>query len=285
MQVPEHPAMPAVAPLPRDVLAGNRAVGRVALTVVNREGASRRGRVHEAGMLRVRFPNGASRDTLDAVIINSAGGMTGGDRSSIDLKVEAGARLMITTAAAEKIYRSSAADTQIDVKLKVGTGGALAWLPQETILFDQSRMRRAVDVDVAAGASLLLGEAIVFGRTAMNESVVSGYLFDRWRVRVAGALVFAETVRLDGRIAERLAAPAIGGGCVAIATLISAPGNDEIVAAVRAVRESFIGEVDASAWNGFAVVRLIAADGAVLRRDLIGVLRALGVPLPRLWLN
>jgi urease accessory protein len=241
--------------------------------------------VYEAGMLRVRFPNSASRDTLDAVIINSAGGMTGGDRSSIDLNVEAGARLTITTAAAEKIYRSLAADTQIDVKLTIGAGGALAWLPQETILFDQARLRRGIDVDIAAGASLLLGEAIVFGRAAMNESVISGYLFDRWRVRVAGALVFAETVRLDGGIAERLAVPAIGGGCVTMATLISVPGNDGTVAAVRAVRESFIGEVDASAWNGFAVVRLIAADGAALRHDFIGVLRALGAPLPRLWLN
>jgi urease accessory protein len=285
MQISEHLALPATAPSPSDVLAGNRAVGRIALTVVGREGSSERGRVHEAGMLRVRFPNDASRDTLNAVIINSAGGMTGGDRSSIDLKVEAGAQMTVTTAAAEKIYRSLATDTQVDVKLTIGTGGALTWLPQETILFDQARLRRAIDVDVAAGASLLLSEAIVFGRTAMNESVVSGYLFDRWRVRVDGALVFAETVRLDGRIAERLAVPAIGGGCVAIATLMSVPGNDETVAAVRAAQESFIGEVGASAWNGFAVVRLIAADGAALRRDLIGVLRALGAPLPRLWLN
>jgi urease accessory protein len=285
MQIPEHPALPATAPSPGDVLAGNRAVGRIALTVVGHADASRRGRVYEAGMLRVRFPNSVNRDTLDAVIINSAGGMTGGDRSSIDLNVEAGARLTITTAAAEKIYRSLGPDTEINVKLAVDAGGALAWLPQETILFDQARLRRAIDVDIAAGASLLLGEAIVFGRAAMDESVVSGYLFDRWRVRVDGALVFAETVRLDGRIAERLAVPAIGGGCVAIATLISIPGNDQTVAAVRALRESFIGEVDASAWNGFAVVRLIAADGAALRHDLIGVLRALGAPLSRLWLN
>jgi urease accessory protein len=285
MQIPEHPALSTIAPSPSDVFAGNRAVGRIALTVVGHEGASRRGRVYEAGMLRVRFPNAASRDTLDAVIINSAGGMTGGDRAGIDIHVEAGARLTITTAAAEKIYRSSAADTQVDVKLTIGADGALAWLPQETILFDQARLHRAIDVDIAAGGSLLLGEAVVFGRAAMNESVVNGYLFDRWRVRVAGALVFAETVRLDGRIAQRLAVPAIGGGCVAIATLISIPGNDETVAAVRAVRESFIGEVGASAWNGFAVVRLIAADGAALRRDLIGVLRVLGAPLPRLWLN
>jgi urease accessory protein len=52
------------------------------------------------------------------------------------------------------------------------------------------------------------------------------------------------------------------------------------------MRESFSGEVGVSAWNGFAVARLVARDSAALRRDLVCVLTALGaVPLPRLWLN
>ncbi len=283
MQLVEYPPIPATVQLPGDVFAGNRAVGRIALTVAGHDGTCRRSRVHEAGMLRVRFPNAASRDTLDAVIINTAGGMTGGDRARLDLKVEAGGRLTVTTAAAEKIYRSMAADTQIDVKVDIGAGSALAWLPQETILFNHARLRRTIDVALAPGARLLLAEAIVFGRSAMGETVVSGLLFDRWRVRVDGALVFAESVRLDGGIAERLADPAIGGGCAAAATLIAIPGDDATVAAVRAVQDDFGAEVGASAWNGLAVVRLLAADGAALRHDLIGVLRALGVQLPRLW--
>jgi urease accessory protein len=285
MQLPEYPPIPATAQLPDDVFAGNRAVGTIALTVANHNGASRRGRVHEAGMLRVRFPNPASRDTLDAVIINTAGGMTGGDRARLDIKVEARGRLTVTTAAAEKIYRSMAADTQIEVKLDIGAGGVLAWLPQETILFNQARLRRTIDVVLAPSARLLLAEAIVFGRSAMGETVLSGLLFDRWRVRVDGALVFAETTCLEGAIAERLADPAIGGGRAAAATLIAIPGDDATVAAVRAAQGDFGAEVGASAWNGLAVVRLLAANGAALRHDLTGVLRALGVPLPRPWQN
>jgi urease accessory protein len=285
MQVRGHPATPVTAPLSSDVFAGNRAVGRIALTVVSHDGASRRGRVHEAGMLRVRFPNGTAGGALDVVLINSAGGLTGGDRCTIEFEVEAGAKLTVTTAAAEKIYRSLGPDADIDVKLDVGCGGALTWLPQETILFDRARLCRNIDVALTRGARLLLAEAAVFGRSAMGETVVSGFFSDRWRVRVDGALVFAETVRLDGRIAERLAVPAIGGGCLAIATVLSIPGNDETVAAVRAEQDSFVGEVGVSAWNGLAVVRLIAADGAALRRDLVAVFRALGAPLPRLWLN
>jgi urease accessory protein len=274
----------ANAPAQDEIFAGNRAVGRIALTVAASGSGSRRARVHEAGSLRVRFPNGTSRGTLDAVIVNTAGGMTGGDRFDIDMTVGAGARLTVTTAAAEKIYRSLGPNTQVGVKADVGPGGALAWLPQETILFDQVRLRRTIEVDLASDAGLVLAEAIVFGRSAMGEAVLRGDLFDRWRVRIGGTLVFAETLRLDGAIAQRLAQRAVAGKNVAIASVLKLPGDDTGVAAVRAV--DFAGEVGVSAWNGLAVARLVAPDGATLRRDLIGVLTALGAgPLPRLWLN
>jgi urease accessory protein len=274
----------ANAPAQDEIFAGNRAVGRIALTVAASGSGSRRARVHEAGSLRVRFPNGTSRGTLDAVIVNTAGGMTGGDRFDIDMTVGAGARLTVTTAAAEKIYRSLGANTHVGVKADVGPGGALAWLPQETILFDQVRLRRTIEVDLARDAGLVLAEAIVFGRSAMGEAVLRGDLFDRWRVRVGGALVFAETLRLDGAIAQRLAQRAVAGKNVAIASVLKLPGDDTGVAAVRAI--DFAGEVGVSAWNGLVVARLVAPDGAALRRDLIGVLTALSIePLPRLWLN
>ena len=277
----------AVGTQPRDdVFAGNRALGRVAFAVSAASGVSRRARVHEAGALRIRFPNSDGHGRLDAVIVNTAGGMAGGDRFAIDIEVGAGAALTVTTAAAEKVYRSLAPDTSIDVKLKVGASGALAWLPQETILFDQVRLARTIDVELARGARLLLAEAAVFGRSAMGETIVSGRCFDRWRVRVDCSLVFAETIRLDGAIAQRLAEKAIADGGVAVASVIKIPGDEAGVEAVRAVGEGFAGEVGASSWNGIAAARLVAADGAVLRRDLVRVLMALGdAPLPRLWLN
>ncbi len=274
------------APLRNEIFAGNRAVGRVAFTVAAGLGGSRRGRVHEAGSLRVRFPNGNSRAALEAVIINTAGGMTGGDRFDVDIKVGAGARLSVTTAAAEKIYRSLGPDTDIGVKLEVGPGGALAWLPQETIVFDQARLRRGIDIELARDANLVLAEAAVFGRSAMGEAVVQGQFFDRWRLRVGGALVFAETLRLDGEIAQRLAQRAVTAGGMAVASIIKYPGDDSDAAAVRVVQDRFAGEVGISAWNGLVVARLVASDGAALRRDLVAVLTALdAAPLPRLWLN
>jgi urease accessory protein len=274
------------APLRNQIFAGNRAVGRIAFTVAAGPGGSRRGRVHESGSLRVRFPNGNSQAALEAVIVNTGGGMTGGDRFEVGIKVGAGARLSVTTAAAEKIYRSLGPDTDICVKLDVGPGGVLAWLPQETIVFDQARLRRSIDIALARDANLLLAEAAVFGRSAMGEAVVQGHFFDRWRVRVGGALVFAETLRLDGDIAQRLAQRAIASGGVAVASVIKYPGNDGDAVAVRAMQDRFTSEVGISAWNGLVVARLVANDGAALRHDLVAVLIALdAAPLPRLWLN
>jgi urease accessory protein len=274
------------APLRNEIFAGNRAVGRIAFTVASTLDISRRGRVHESGSLRVRFPNGNSLGALEAVIVNTGGGMTGGDRFDVDIKVGAGARLSVTTAAAEKVYRSLGPDTDVDVTLDVGPGGALAWLPQETIMFDQARLRRSIDIELARDANLLLAEAAVFGRSAMGETVVQGHFFDRWRLRVEGALAFAETLRLDGDIAQRLAQRAIASGGVAVASVIKYPGSDADAAAIRAVQDHFAGEVGVSTWNGLVVARLVASDGAALRRDLVAVLSALdAAPLPRLWLN
>ena len=274
------------APLRNEIFAGNRAVGRIAFTVASTLDVSRRGRVHESGSLRVRFPNGNSQAGLEAVIVNTGGGMTGGDRFNVDIEVGAGARLTVTTAAAEKIYRSLGPDTDIGVKLDVGPGGALAWLPQETIMFDQAQLRRGIDIELAPAANLLLAEAAVFGRSAMGEAVVQGHFFDRWRLRIGGALIFAETLRLDGDIAQRLAQRAIASGGVAVASIIKYPGGDGDAAAVRAMQDRFAGEVGVSSWNGLVVARLVATDGAALRRDLVAVLTALdAAPLPRLWLN
>jgi urease accessory protein len=276
----------AGTPAQSEIFAGNRAISRIALSVAADADRSRRQRVHEEGALRVRFPNVSNRDALEAVIVNTAGGMAGGDRFDLDITVGSGAKLTITTAAAEKIYRSLGPDTEIRVKLDIGSAGTLGWLPQETILFDQIRLHRSIEADLAPDASLLLAEGVVFGRSAMGETLAHGHFFDRWRVRRAGALIFAESLRLDDAIAERLSQWAVAGGAAAIASVLKVPGDDAAVAAVRAKEKDFAGEVGVSAWNGLALARLVAPDGAALHRDLIAVLTAFGnMPLPRLWLN
>ena len=264
------------------IFAANRAVGSLSFSVKQVAGKTRRARVHEAGSLRVRCP-GAPAAELEAVLINTAGGVAGGDRFALDITAEQGTRLVVTTAAAEKVYRTLGPDSVIAVKLDVAAGAALAWLPQETILFDRARMLRSIEVSLAPDASLFLAEAIVFGRSGMGETVDEGALIDRWRVRRGGKLIYAETVRLDGAIAARLAEPAVAKSGVAIATVLIVPGGDAAIAAVRAL--AFEGEVGASSWNGIAAVRLCANDAAALRRDLVHVMTAVRGALPRIWTN
>jgi len=264
------------------IFAANRATGTIALSVAAEGGRTRRSKVHEAGSLRVRFPN-VTTDALEAVIVNTGGGMTGGDRFNIAIEVGEGARLVAGTAAAEKIYRSNGPDAEMSVALSVAAGGHLAWLPQETILFDNARLSRRLDIDLAENAFLIMAEAVVFGRAAMGEAMQQGFVADRWRLKRGGRLVYADSLRLDGAIADTLGQRAATHGGIALATVLIAPGGEAQLSAVRALEEQFVGEVGISAWNGIAVVRLCAKDGAALRRDLIAVLDALGTTVPRLW--
>jgi urease accessory protein len=263
--------------------AENRAVGGITLAVRASGAVTRRARVREDGPLRVRCP-GPISDELEAVIVNTGGGVAGGDRLRLDVTVEPGARLVVTTAAAEKVYRTLEAAATIDVKLSVGAAASLAWMPQEMIVFDRARLKRAIDIDLAADARLLLAEAIVFGRSGMGEAVRDGFLFDRWRLRRGGRLIHAEAMRLDGAVANKLAQPAVAKGGIALATVLIVPGEE--AAGVRALGNRLRGEAGASTWNGLTVVRLCAPDGAALRHDLLAVLAVLrGAPLPRLLLN
>ncbi|MGY4316262.1 urease accessory protein UreD [Bradyrhizobium sp. JR3.5] len=265
--------------------AANRAQGAVRFGVHRKDGVTRRGDLHESGSLRVRFPS-PEDDGLSAMFVNTAGGIAGGDRFDIAIAAGQGARLTLTTAAAEKVYRAPGAAARLDIALKVADGAHLSWLPQETILFDRARIHRGFDIDLAEGASLLLCEIVVFGRAAMGETMRHGEFVDRWRMRRGGRLVFAETIRLDGEIGDKLARPAIAGGGCAIGTALIVPGDEALVGRIREASDSFGAEVGISAWNGFAMARFCAQDAARLRADMMAVLgRASLVPLPRLWLN
>jgi urease accessory protein len=265
--------------------AANRARGAVKFAVRLQGGVTRRGDLHESGSLRVRFPS-PEGEGLSAVFVNTAGGIAGGDRFDIDIAAGEGARLTLTTAAAEKVYRAAGLAAGLNIALRGEAGSQLAWLPQETILFDRARIERRIDIDLAENASLLLCEIVVFGRVAMGERMQHGEFVDRWRLRRGGKLVFAETIRLDGNIGEKLARPAVANGGVAIGTALIVPGDEPLLERIREASQSFGGEAGISAWNGFAMARFCAQDAAKLRADMMTVLgRASATPLPRLWLN
>ena len=267
------------------IFAANRARGSVSFDVHQIEGVTRRRLLYESGSLRVRFPS-PEAEGLSAVFVNTAGGVAGGDAFGIEIAAGEGTRLSVTTAAAEKIYRAEGPAARLDIALKAAAGAHIAWLPQETILFDRARVSRHIDIDLAGSASLLLCEIVVFGRTAMGERMQTGEFTDRWRLRRGGRLVFAENIRLDGDIGEKLGRAAVAKGGVAIGTALIVPGDEALVERIRELTNSFGGEVGISSWNGFALARFCAQDAGKLRADMMAVLgRASGEALPRLWLN
>src|SRR5258706_8769444 len=162
------------------IFEANRARGKVAFDVRIEDGITRRGRLHESGSLRVRFPS-PEAEGLSAVLVNTAGGVAGGDRFDIGITAGEGSRLTLTTAAAEKVYRAPAAAAQLNIALRAAAGSHLAWLPQETILFDGARIFRRIDIDLAEDASLLLCEIGVFGRSALGQRMLHGEFAERWR--------------------------------------------------------------------------------------------------------
>ena len=129
--------------------------------------------MHEAGSLRVRCP-GAPAEELEAVIINTAGGIAGGDRFALDIAAGQGTRLVVTTAAAEKVYRTLGPDSVIDVKLDVARGRCARLAAAGNDPVRSRAATRSIEVDLAPDARLFLAEAIVFGRSGMGEAVEEG---------------------------------------------------------------------------------------------------------------
>jgi urease accessory protein len=244
-------------------------------------------RIEESGSMRIRLPRGEGAG-LDAVLVNTAGGIACGDRFKVSIETQAGASVTVATPAAEKIYRSDGPVAEFCVNLALGAGSRLDWLPQETILFDKARLKRRLEADMHENARLSLFEAVVFGRQAYAERITDGFFEDRWRIRRGQHLAYADTLRLNGPIADLLQKPSVGNGARALATFIHvAPDAEARLETVREHLPSGNGcEAAASAWNGLLAVRFCAVTIEALRTAAYPFLLAFrGEPLPRVWLS
>lgn len=233
-----------------------------------------------SGAMKALFPRG---DGLQAIAINTAGGLTGGDRMEIAATAGRGSDLTLTTQAAERCYRALDGHAQVRAHLTVEEDAALAWLPQETILFDGSALKRRLAADLAETGRLLLVEPVIFGRAAMGESVRRALFHDEIFVRRAGRPLYLDRVRLEGDIAAELDRPAVAAGARAMAcALYVAPDAEAQIGPVRAMLPE-TGGASLLAPDALTV-RLLAADGFELRRTLLPLLDRLSRnALPRSW--
>jgi urease accessory protein len=245
-------------------------------------GRSRIEQLYQEGCAKIRLPDTFS-DEMEAILINSSGGLTGGDQLEWHAVAGANTRLVVTTQACEKIYKASSGTADVAARVTVGPGAKLHWLPQETILFDRASLTRRLDADIDATGEFIAVEAVLLGRQAMGEAMEQGLFRDRWRIRHGGRLVHAEDLRLDGDVSKLTAKASVLGGQVAFATLLYIGALAEsLVDKLRAV----IGDAGGvSEWQGKLVVRVAAGDGFRLRKILFPVISLLrnGAPVPKVW--
>jgi urease accessory protein len=277
--------MDSLAPVePGGDLAGRQRARAEARASFARVGArTEPARLFETGGLRWRFPR--SSNPCEAAIVNTGGGVAGGDSYSVSLTLSEGAEVEAATPSAERIYRSDGLAASIATRLTLEPGARLFWLPQETLVFDGARLERRLEVETSGEAEFLMAETLVFGRLAMGETQIDASVRDSWRIRRDGQLVFADETRIDhaGATLERKAA---GAGVRALSTIVaSSPNVEARLPDLRAALETAGSDIEsgASAFDGLIVARLLAASFDQLRMGLVASIIALGGRKPRLW--
>jgi urease accessory protein len=273
--------------------AHQRAFGRLRVGFERRGAITALAVLRQEGCLKARHPRPEPGSIAETVLLNTSGGITGGDDLGIDIRAGAGTRLVVTTQAAERLYRATAGSppATIRTRLQADADATLEWLPQETILFDACRVDRTLAVDLAPSARFLGVESLLFGRQASGETLGRAWLTDRIRIRQGGALLLHDATRIAGDASVLMARAGTFGDARAMATIVAvSPETEQAVPALRAALGGgtlALGPLEAgiSAWNGLVLARILAMDGARLRQAVItalGILRG-DAPLPRVW--
>ena len=241
--------------------------------------------------IRVIFPRIGGAAVKEAVLINTGGGIAGGDRLEYNVTALADASITVTSQAAEKVYRALNEPARIATKLKVDETSKLAWLPQETIVFNWARLRRETEIELSSGAELLALEWLVLGRAALGENIVGGHLRDSWRVKKDGRLIWADTFHATDETFQHLHRKALLSNRKAIATLIYCGADlDTRLEFLREVATSLECDCAATSLNGLIIVRFAARSSSDLRLALRSFLQRFGQELgpgpflvPKMW--
>jgi urease accessory protein len=225
------------------------------------------------------------------VLINTGGGIAGGDQLECDVAAMAGASIAVTSQTAERVYRALDQPARILTKLRVDDGAKLAWFPHETIVFNWARLRRETEVEISSGSELVALEWLVFGRAASGEQMAGGEIRDSWRIKKEGRLIWADTFRLSEEVFPHLNRKALLSNCKAIATLIYF-GNElpKRLELLREISDSLDCRCAATSVADLIIVRLAAEESWCLKLALRALLQQLGPEFgdglfrtPKMW--
>jgi urease accessory protein len=275
-------------PSDRDLQRAN-GLGRVVLGSFG--GNTRIKDLFQRSPIRIMFPRSSGGVLEEAVLINTAGGIAGGDRLEYGITALANASITVTSQAAEKIYRALDEPSRIITKLRAHGLAKLAWLPQETIVFNRASVNRRTEIEISSGAELLALEWLVLGRAAHGEEMTSGCIIDSWRVKKDGRLVWADTFRATDDMFSHLHRTALLSDCNAIGTLIYfGPHVEARLDALREIVPRLSCQCAATSVAGLIIVRFAAKASSDLRRAIAGALLLLSRELgggpfrvPKMW--
>ncbi len=260
-----------------------RMEGEVSLVVRAGDRGTTLRKLRHSGSLKCLFPRFIGTG-LQAVVLNCAGGVAGGDHLLLNACAEAETTLTIATQAAERIYRARRGEKgSVETRLEVADGARLLWLPQETILFNGCSMERSITVDLQETATLLLSEPLVFGRIEMGEVLNSVDFKDRIEIRRAGFPIYLDLVHLSGDAQAQLDRPGVADGARAMASLVYVAPDAEMQCEV--LRQMLPRHAGASMLHSdVLIMRLLARDSNDMRSSLVPILNHLSHDgLPRCW--
>ena len=268
-----------------------RADGCCRLVLSGSEYGTRIEDVFERSPIRILFPRTGRREMQEAVLINTAGGIAGGDRLECFITALPGASIAVTSQAAEKVYRALCRSARVATRLKASESAKLAWLPQETIVFNWARLHRTTEIELLSGAELLALEWLILGRAAHGEVVFGGHVTDTWRVKKDGRLIWMDGFRLTDDVFRHLHRKALLSDCKAIATLIYfGPYLDRRLESLREIISLLGCNCAATLVGGLIVVRFAAKESSDLKLALRSFLEQFGPELgtgpfrvPKMW--
>ncbi|MBB3331107.1 urease accessory protein [Halomonas campaniensis] len=276
--------------------AGRRWESSLDLGFASRHAVTRLVHARHQGPLRVQrpfYPEGP-QGTCHLYLLHPPGGLVSGDALSIDVGVESGARALLTTPAANKLYRADSHGVawRQQAHLRVEEGATLEWLPQETIAFDGARGEQRTTIELAGSARCLGWEVMALGRPASRLPYASGRIEQCFRLTRDGKPLWLERQPLDPahpRFTGRW-----GQGGASVQATLWAVGLDDEGEAIEALREAlptstrwavtvrhgvlllrYLGQECREAWA------LCEAAWRVLRPRLLG----LPAQVPRIWLT
>jgi urease accessory protein len=247
------------------------------------------------GPLRIQkplYPEGPA--VCHAIVVHPPGGVVGGDQLTIHADVGAHAHALMATPGAAKWYKANGRVSRQEVRLTIGAGASLEWLPQETIFFNHAHVQLDTCIDLAADAHYIGCEILCFGRTASGESFNAGAISQKSMIRRGGKLIWFEQGSLDGG-SSAMSSPLVLAGKTVCATL-TAVGKTLSAASITALREELAAVANNHAGIGVTqlksllVVRYLGDASETARRVMIRAWQHLRPELlgrdaivPRIW--